>query len=365
MSNFDTELMINAGALQSQASFLSEFEPSQNKESAKNGSTVLRLDNEKLLILLVVDQFNGIGAKELGEKINLSRYAALAHSKQLIEMNLLTADSIPSSKTGIKPAYSFHLAPGAPREALYTAAKQRKLKLPKFLENKIEEQYPSANNPIQSLDLKTDLPELTLPENQMAELGFLKVRLLALPMKSREILMLIESDGITTSTTAKKISCEKTTAHKYLKQLFDSGWLARISKNNVTRGHEHLYFLASGLTKELIETALSLPESKVLTQQMDQDTNDGTVSTSSEQKDSHKDKALDIMQITSQESEGKELSLANVKPDPANPSKLRWAELILAKFPEFDPSWPAEIQEKWFSSFDRLMEMGYEGNKFR
>ncbi|MEG4067614.1 hypothetical protein QUA42_09700 [Microcoleus sp. Pol11C2] len=304
MSNFDTELMINAGALQSQASFLSEFEPSQNKESAKNGSTVLRLDNEKLLILLVVDQFDGIGAKELGEKINLSRYAALAHSKQLMEMNLLTADLIPSSKTGIKSAYSFHLAPGAPREALYTAAKQKKLKLPKFLENKIEEQYPSAKNPIQSPDLKTNLPELTLPENQMTELCSLKVRLLTLPVKVRKILMLVESDGITTSAIAQGISCEKTTAHKYLKQLFDLGWLTRTSKKNVTRGYEHLYFLASGLTKESIQAALDLPESKVLTEQAPQEAEFEVSPASTPQETSPQSNIPNLMQTESTDHQG-------------------------------------------------------------
>lgn len=34
-----------------------------------------------------------------------------------------------------------------------------------------------------------------------------------------------------------------------------------------------------------------------------------------------------------------------------------WAELVLGKFPEFDPSWSDEVKEKWFVSFERLIEM--------
>lgn len=31
-------------------------------------------------------------------------------------------------------------------------------------------------------------------------------------------------------------------------------------------------------------------------------------------------------------------------------------QALLAKFPSFDPAWPAEVQAKWFDGFDRLMK---------
>ncbi len=33
-----------------------------------------------------------------------------------------------------------------------------------------------------------------------------------------------------------------------------------------------------------------------------------------------------------------------------------WAELLVAKFPQFDPTWPVEIKAKWFEAFQKLTE---------
>jgi hypothetical protein len=40
----------------------------------------------------------------------------------------------------------------------------------------------------------------------------------------------------------------------------------------------------------------------------------------------------------------------------SNTSTAAWADLLLAKFPEFDPAWPDEVKLKWFDAFDRLMK---------
>jgi len=32
------------------------------------------------------------------------------------------------------------------------------------------------------------------------------------------------------------------------------------------------------------------------------------------------------------------------------------AELLAAKFPEFDPTWPNEIKATWFEAFQKLMK---------
>jgi Family of unknown function (DUF5343) len=40
------------------------------------------------------------------------------------------------------------------------------------------------------------------------------------------------------------------------------------------------------------------------------------------------------------------------------PAPLGWAQMLLTKFPSFDPQWPDEVKEKWFDGFDRLMAMG-------
>ena len=52
----------------------------------------------------------------------------------------------------------------------------------------------------------------------------------------------------------------------------------------------------------------------------------------------------------------------NVKvPDMQNviPSQQSWKELLLSKFPSFDPTWPTDVQIKWFEAFDELLKRGF------
>src|SRR5690606_4245794 len=43
-------------------------------------------------------------------------------------------------------------------------------------------------------------------------------------------------------------------------------------------------------------------------------------------------------------------------PPPREPVKST-AELLLNKFPDFDPSWPDDLKQKWFDSFGTLQGM--------
>src|ERR1035437_6107578 len=42
------------------------------------------------------------------------------------------------------------------------------------------------------------------------------------------------------------------------------------------------------------------------------------------------------------------------------PPLASWSQMLLAKFPSFDPAWPDEVKAKWFESFERLMRAGEE-----
>ncbi|HEY1773242.1 MAG TPA: hypothetical protein VGH91_08635 [Gammaproteobacteria bacterium] len=42
------------------------------------------------------------------------------------------------------------------------------------------------------------------------------------------------------------------------------------------------------------------------------------------------------------------------------PPPLTWHQLLLSKFPSFDPNWPDEVKAKWFESFQNLMKQGEE-----
>jgi hypothetical protein len=39
---------------------------------------------------------------------------------------------------------------------------------------------------------------------------------------------------------------------------------------------------------------------------------------------------------------------------------LSWSQMLLSKFPSFDPAWPDEVKAKWFDGFHRLMRMKLE-----
>jgi len=45
---------------------------------------------------------------------------------------------------------------------------------------------------------------------------------------------------------------------------------------------------------------------------------------------------------------------------PAEVAAMPWKQLLLSKFPSFDPSWSDEVKTKWFDGFHRLMRQGPE-----
>jgi Family of unknown function (DUF5343) len=45
---------------------------------------------------------------------------------------------------------------------------------------------------------------------------------------------------------------------------------------------------------------------------------------------------------------------------PSVETKLSWEQMLLAKFPSFDPNWPEETQKRWFDAFDKLMKQSEE-----
>jgi len=40
------------------------------------------------------------------------------------------------------------------------------------------------------------------------------------------------------------------------------------------------------------------------------------------------------------------------------PTQMTWYEMVLAKFPTFDPTWSDEVKLKWFEAFDTLLKKG-------
>ena len=48
--------------------------------------------------------------------------------------------------------------------------------------------------------------------------------------------------------------------------------------------------------------------------------------------------------------------VAPAQPSPQVATKLNVAEMILSKYPDFDPSWPADVQAKWLEGMTKLYE---------
>jgi hypothetical protein len=49
-----------------------------------------------------------------------------------------------------------------------------------------------------------------------------------------------------------------------------------------------------------------------------------------------------------------------ITPSSSSESTLGWSQLLLSKFPSFDPNWPEETQKRWFDAFDKLMKQSEE-----
>jgi hypothetical protein len=41
------------------------------------------------------------------------------------------------------------------------------------------------------------------------------------------------------------------------------------------------------------------------------------------------------------------------------PPQITWYEMVLAKFPTFDPAWPDDVKLKWFEAFGTLLKKGF------
>jgi hypothetical protein len=62
-------------------------------------------------------------------------------------------------------------------------------------------------------------------------------------------------------------------------------------------------------------------------------------------------------------SESPQPQIPNGNESPQTPldiASMPWNQLLLSKFPSFDPSWSDEVKSKWFDGFHRLMRQGLE-----
>lgn len=51
-------------------------------------------------------------------------------------------------------------------------------------------------------------------------------------------------------------------------------------------------------------------------------------------------------------------SAADQEQVPSASNIVPWQQMLLAKFPSFDPAWPDEVKKEWFTAFHQMMKMG-------
>jgi predicted transcriptional regulator len=251
---------------ESQGSFFGKLNGLKSKDRDHVVTILLNLDETDLKILLTVLAFDGIGAKALGQKVHISRYTALARASQLVEANLLTAEKIPSPKTGIKPAYSYHIAPGLTKEAIEAVIRQKELGSLALLDqnNAIPRERVASTSQAEPF-------EQTATESQIPDFSTLKLCLSSLTSKTLPILTLVSrSNGITANDIAQRTNQIKQAVHPRVKKLMELGLLSRKEVARTT-GKEYIYFLSPSLTPEVIEAALAPSKLKEAKLQLEQE----------------------------------------------------------------------------------------------
>ncbi len=134
LDNFDTSSNQHSGALEALKSM-----------SCESLDSVLQaLDETDLLILEAIIKANGMLSKGIGEYVHLSSKTALARSRKLTGLGLLTCQTVSVKKGSIRPANLFSPSPGLTLEAVQKALSELR---PNLFRGKNEmEQHANSNS---------------------------------------------------------------------------------------------------------------------------------------------------------------------------------------------------------------------------
>lgn len=253
MSGLDNQ-SLGDSSWQSQEPILNQNERSSPTVSAIELTNLLSIEELRLVLIVAIN--NGITGKKIAEELYRSRASASKLAKQVVEKGILTFTEKTSKKTGILPTHEYYLAPGITKDALMSAIEIKGN----------PDETPNFTNTRESLSLNgSDSINLKNPTN----LTFLKERLLGLPSLLHNTLRIVPTKGITATEAGNLLRCTTSTSHKKLKKLWELGWLIRkrLESDNGSLG-EYCYFLASGLTPDLLNTAFATLRFKTIKEPM-------------------------------------------------------------------------------------------------
>lgn len=238
--------------LASQDSPLGGILPSLERKRAVNLASILSL--EELKLVQAVASSGAITSKKLAEELHLSRSTARKQAVKIVEKKVLICTENSSNKNHF-PTNVYHLAPGITPEIVEIAIK-------------LKEQAINGVSTGNISILRANSFEVDYPiYNGQESADLLKTRLLSFPQPLRNTLNFLPVEGISASQGAKITNLDSTTIHKRLRQLFKLGWLTRELVSREESRSEYVYYLAQGLTPELIKATFESLETMEIEQQ--------------------------------------------------------------------------------------------------
>ncbi len=346
-------------------------------------------DSTNIHILQVISEKEKAGTREVSEAVHMSRSAVLKRIKGLAEKGFLVKEVERLPATGIKPAFVFCLAPGVPVveiQALYQLLVQSIQTPDTEAQLKLSTQTPEVVLPApvpvnelkpidairqrilnaedsgvtsKDLEIELQMPRRTVYDNlnRLVDSGEIKreesviegsrvavyfppeqepslkrisiqlpvhgkAKLVKLQSRTFEVLKILAvEDSAVVADLSKRLAETRGNIHTSLQQLIKIGLVAR--EERTTRyGREHVYFIPANVSSSKIITAIHQVDLEGSTEMP----------------------ALPSHQ--SQESADSQVA-----------HKPSTSDILVQKLPEFDSNWPAEVQAKWFESYQRLIDM--------
>lgn len=300
---------------------------------------VLKQDEKGKLTLWGITQLESdeFTMREIRQEAGLSDTEARNRVNKYIADGVLEYKELPTSSPKARPTYIYRVASGIDKEKLKSI---------------LDSQVSGIKEALKKGNTSKKVKPKTTPKSQKPSQLSPPSNKAATQMLYRELLGLAFEDGITITEAAKAIGRKKSTIHSQLeKWRMKLHFLDREEGQSQSGQKEFVYFFAPNVTREQLEK-LDIFDSQQ--KPFVSLTSSETSTTALEIEPSElKDKEVpvqvepDLAKVPSQ---------ASSKLD-SNASKSHFStrrQLLLEKFPAFDSSWNKEMQEQWFTSFERL-----------
>lgn len=274
------------------------------------------LDVKNLEILLAIAKSEGTGGSNLAETVQMSRSALLSRTEKLRLKGWLTRETRPHPNPGMPPTYIYYLASGISLNMIQTVLDDKLLQAQRIAH--VAESQPGSV--VVSWIESHDKPDIA---STLAQIKTSSRR------PHIELLQFIAKSGkATLAQSANAAQASRQTTHSRLEKLRELGLLQR-AKPKDSGATEFFYFLPPSISADEIDKLMSELEPP---------------------------------------KSGSHEPMSSTSSKPLPNSKLPSASLsqeLIRKLPEFDPNWPDNLKERWFASYERLLNIGEQSDQQR